>query len=250
MPFSVVLMPADVKAPPPPYRAAVMAAVQANGGRISAGGVVRLGDGGEFLIEMSDLWPKRLSPGVCRVVFDVALRTNTYVDTAGSDSAPLKIKGSTLDTPPEQGRAVMIPNPAALCVELQGRLSRWNRETGQLRANGVIGPDDLPLEPPPAPGAEPRLASDPSGIAARCESWSREMATRLGWRFVRGVVTRNAQWGVVWRADIAPEADPSTWMRDSCWRAPGSDANGRIRISHRPLRMLDESKSIEPLALK
>ncbi len=248
MPFAIMLMPADVEAPPPPYQRAVDAAVLANGGHIRPGGVVRLADGGEFVIETHDFWPKRLTPGVCRVIFDAALATNTYIYTALSDVAPLKVKGSKLDTPPEIGPAVIVANPVALCAKLQGRLTRWNRQMERSRIDGVTGFDDQPLEPPPAPGAEPRLASDASGIAARCESQARQMATRLGWRFVRGVVTQNAQWGVVWRADIAPQPDPSTWMRNSCWRAPRAKAGGGVSFSSRPLRMFDGSKSIEPLS--
>ena len=248
MPFAIMLMPANVEAPPPPYQAAVMEAVRANGGRVSTAGVVQLADGGEFVFESNDFWPKRLSPKVCRVVFYAALRTNTYVNTGGSDLVPLTVKGSTLDTPPEMGPAVIIPTPDDLCAKLQVRLTRWNSEMGRLRAEGVIGPDDQPLEPPPAPAAEPRLLSDASGIAAKCEAQSRLMAASLGWKFVRGVVTQNAKWGVVWRADIAPDADPSTWMRDSCWRAPRAKVPGGISFSSRPLRMFDESKSIKPPA--
>lgn len=248
MPFAIMLMPADVEAPRPPYQAVVMEAVRANGGRLNRAGLVQLPDGGEFVFESNDFWPRRLSPKVCRIVFDSALRTNTYVNTAGSDLVPLKVKGSTLDTPPEMGPAVTIPNPYDLCAKLQGRLTRWNSEMGRLRAEGVIGPDDEPLEPPPAPGAEPRLASDASGIAAKCESQSRQMAAGLGWKFVRGVVTQNAEWGVVWRADIAPDADSSTWFRVSCWRPPRAKAPAGISFSSRPLRMFDESKSIKPLA--
>ncbi len=250
MPFAIMLMPADVEAPPPPYQAVVMEAVRANGGRMSGAGVMRLPDGGEFVFKSNDFWPKRLSPEVCPIVFDSALRTKTYLDTGGSDLVPLKVEGSTLAIPPEMARAVIISNPDDLCAKLQVRLTRWNREMGRLRADGVIGPDDQPLEPPPTPGAEPRLTSDASGIAARCESQSRKLAARLGWKFVRGVVTQNPKWGVVWRADIALDADPSTWMRESCWRAPRAKASGGISFSSRPLQMFDESKSIKPLAVE
>lgn len=250
MPFAIMLMPADVEAPPPPYQAVVMEAVRANGGRVSGAGVVQLPDGGEFVLGSNDFWPKRLSLGVCRIVFESALGTNTYVNTGGSDLVPLKVKGSALDTPAEMSPAVIIANPADLCATLRVRLTRWNREMRQLRADGIIGPDDQPLEPPPAPGSEPRLVSDTSGVAAQCESHSRQLAASLGWKFVRGVVTQNPTWGVVWRADIAPDADPSTWMRESCWRAPRAKGAAGISFSSRPLQMFDESESIKPLAAK
>jgi hypothetical protein len=225
-----------------------MAAVQENGGRVGPGGVVRLAKGGKLVIERNQFWPQRLSPEICRVVFDSAVRSNTYINTAGSDLAPLKVKGSTLKTPPEMGPAIVVATPGALCANLRGRLARWNAEMGRLRAEGAIGPDDQPLEPPPAPGTEQRLSGDASGVAAQCEAYGRQIATELGWRLVRSVVTQNDRWGVVWRADIAPDADPSTWSRESCWRSPRANATGGISISSRPLRMFDESKSIEPLS--
>jgi hypothetical protein len=209
--------------------------------------LVRLADGGEFVVERNDFWPKRLSPGVCRVVFDAALRTNTYVQTAGSDASPLKVSGSTLEIPPDLGPAVVVADAGALCAKLQGRLARWNGEMTLMRAEGMFGRDDEPLEPPAAPGAEPRVASDASGIAAKCESQERQVADRLGWRLVRAIVTRNAQWGVVWRADIAPDADPSTWMRESCWQPRRAAARGTIIVSSQPLLMFDKSQSLEPL---
>lgn len=245
MPFAIMLMPADVEAPPPPYRGAVEAAVQANGGRTGEDGVVRLADGGAFIFETDDFWSRRLSAGVCRIVFDAALRTNSYVDTEGSDVAPLKVEGSTVAIPPEMGPAIVVSSPAALCAKLRLRLTRWRHQEGRLRRQGVIGADGEPLEPPSAPGTEPRLPNDPSGIAVHCESQAREMASQLGWKLVRSVTTRNAQWGVVWRADIAPEADPATWMRESCWRRAGKHPSRGF--SSRPLRMFDKSKSIEPL---
>ena len=247
MPFTIMLMPADVEAPPPAYAAAIEAAAATNGGRINPAGVVRLADGGEFVVDRNDFWPKRLSPGVCRVVFDAALRTNTYVETAGFDVEPLKVNGSTLQIPPDLGPAVVVADAGALCAKLQGRLARWNGEMTLMRAEGVVGRDDVLPEPPAAPGAEARVASDASGIAAKCESGERQMADRLGWRLVRAMVTRNADWGVVWRADIAPDADPSTWMRESCWQPRRAAARGSITVSVRPLRMFDKSQSIEPL---
>ena len=118
---------------------------------------------------------------------------------------------------------------------------------GRLRREGVIGVDDQPLEPPPNPGTEPRLSRDTSGVAAKCEAQGRKMASRPGWTFVRSVVTRNAQWGVVWRADIAPQADRATWFRDSCWGVTGIRGDEGISFSSRPLEMFDQSKNIKPL---
>ncbi len=253
MPFAIELMvanPADLHTPLPYYSMAIEQSVRANGGHLTPRGVVSLADGGQFIFENNDFWPKRLTPDVCRVVFDAALHTNTYVDTGGSDVAPLKVKGSTLKTPTDMGPAVVVANSDVLCTILQSRLTRRNQDMGQLRREGVIGADDQPLEPPPSPGTETRLSSDPSGLAVECEADERKMASRLGWKFVRSMVTRNAQWGVVWRADIAPEADPATWFRESCWRATGNHGKGGISMSSRPLRMFDASQDIKPLPAK
>ncbi len=247
MTFAISFMPADLEAPPPAYKAAIGAAVQANAGRIGPGGVVRLADGGEFVAQTGDVWPKTLTVQVCRVVFDVASRTNTYIETAGSDATPLKVKGSMVEAPTDLGPPMVVATPDVLCAELRNRLARWNRETGPLRDHGEIDANDEPLEPPPVPGAEQRLTNDPSGVAAHCESTLRKMAAPPGWKFVRSLVTRNPQWGVVWRADLAPDPDPLTWMREVCWREPSFQAMGRIRLSIRPPRMFDETKSIGPL---
>src|ERR1051325_11415174 len=103
MPFAIMLMPADVYAPPPHYRAAVEAAVRAHDGHAGAHGLVRTADGGQFIFANNDIWPKRLTLDVCRIVFDAALHTNTYVSTAGSDATPLKVEGSSLAAPTELG---------------------------------------------------------------------------------------------------------------------------------------------------
>lgn len=252
MPFTIMLIPADVTAPPPHYKTAIERAVEANGGQIAPHGVVRLADGGQFVFENDDFWLKRLTPDVCRVVFDAALRTNTYVTNGGSafDLVPLKVKGSTLKIPSDLGPAVVAANPDVLCTNLQRRLTHWNRDMARLRREEVIGADEQPLEPPPDPGQEPRLSNDPSGIAAKCEATTREITSNLGWKFVRRVVTRNVQWGVVWRADVAPTADPATWFRDSCWRASGTHGKGGVSMSSRPLVMFDKTKDIKPLPVE
>ncbi len=247
MPFAIMLMPADLDAPLPHYKTAIERAVHANGGELAPHGVVRLADGGQFVFKNDYFWPKRLTSGVCRVIFDTALHTDTYVTTGGSDVAPLKVKGSTLDIPSELGPAVVAASPDVLCAKLRGRLARWIKEMGQLRREGVIDADDQPLEPPADPGTEPRLHGRPSGTAAKCEASEREETSKLGWKFVRSIVTRNAQWGVVWRADIAPESDPATWFRESCWRVRGTRGESGISTSSRPLMMFDKTQSIIPL---
>src|SRR5882724_8064798 len=119
MPFTIMLMPADVNAPLPHYKMAIERAIQTNGGKLAPHDVVRLADGGQFIFESGNFWLKHLTPDVCRVVFDVAIRTNTYVSNggSGSDLVPLKVKGSTLNTPPDLGPAIVVANPNVLCVK-------------------------------------------------------------------------------------------------------------------------------------
>jgi len=68
MPFTIILMPADVSAPQPHYKMAIERAIEANGGQIAPHGLVRLTDGGQFVVENNDFWLKRLTPGVCREI--------------------------------------------------------------------------------------------------------------------------------------------------------------------------------------
>lgn len=250
MPFFIELMPAnpgDLSTPPPHYSMAIEQAVRASDGHLGPRGAVSLNDGGQFIFENNHFWPKRLTPDVCRAIFDAALHTNTYVDTGGSDVSPLKVKGSTLKTPSDMGPAVVVANSDVLCTILQSRLTRWNQDMGRLRREGVIDANDQPLEPPSDPGTEPRLSSDPTGLAAQCEEDERKAYSSLGWKFVRSVITRNAQWGVVWRADVAPEADRATWFRVSCWRSRSTVGKEGISISSRPLEMFDKSQNAKLL---
>lgn len=244
MPFPIMLMAADLNAPLPSYEVVVKASVHANGGRF-AHRVARLADGGEFAFDGNDLWARQLTGDVCRVVFDTALRTNSYVSTAGSEATPLKIAGTTLAIPPELGRPAVVSSPDALCGKLRSRQARWNRDMGKLRREGVVDADGQPLQPPADPGKEPRVAHDRSGIAADCEEAEGKMNLPLGWKLVRRVVTRNTQWGVIWRADIATDPDPNMWMRETCWRSQ----HGRqgLNFSSQPLTMFDPSQSVAPL---
>ena len=250
MSFAILLLPADLNVPLPQYKTAIEQAVRVNGGRLVSRNVVQLADGGQFTFENEEFWPARLTNGVCRVIFDVALHTGTLVTNGGSgaDMAPLKVKGSTVTSPPDLEPSVPVANPDALCAELQRRLTGWNRDMGRLRREGVIGVDDQPLAPPLDPGTEPRMWNDTSGIASACEANARKTVSRLGWKFVRSIVTRNEHWGVVWRADVAPRVtDRGSWFRDSCWRVRGTRGEGGLSMSSRPLMMFNKADNIRLL---
>jgi hypothetical protein len=206
-----------------------------------------MGDGGQFVFSDSNFWIDRLTPDVCRVLFDAALRTNNYLDGggSGSDLVPVKVRGSTLKTPAEFGPPVIVENSNVLCATLQVRLTHWNQDMARMRRERIIDANGQMLEPPPDPGKELRLSTDASGVAAECGSFARKFASGLRWKLMGTMLTWNAQWGVVWRADFAPEPDPAMWFRETCWREPGK--KGGIHISDSPLNMFDKSQSVRPL---
>jgi hypothetical protein len=69
------------------------------------------------------------------------------------------------------------------------------------------------------------------------------MAKR-GLKVIRKVVSQNAQYGVVWRADITTPGYSGPPFRMTCWRIPG---HTDYSIFVRPLEMFDGSQSIHPL---
>ena len=249
MSFAVTLLPAHVEEARPAYAAALKIALESTGGSIDSEGRVSLPDGGVFRFEGVDFWLNAITPKACNIIFKVARQNNTYVTNGGggADLVPLTVKDSTVSVPPELGAAEVVATPASLCSKLRSRLAHWNNTERRLRAQGIIGADGKLLQPSPNPGTELRLTSDPSGMAAKCERQSRQMASQLGWRFVRSVITRSEAWGVVWRADVAPEADPKTWFREFCYKSPQAGRSRKVTFSTRPLQMFDSSETVGPL---
>jgi hypothetical protein len=245
MAFQVYLLPTTASPPQAQIEADVRAAIAADGGRFERDGVtvvtsdglrITLGGGGHFLVD-------KLSPSFCRIVFNAAQRSNSTVDTDGSGAAPLRMKGSGGATRYVRMRTEPIADPVALCARLGRELQDWKLSIHESQSNGELGPDEQPLEPPPTPGTEARLTADSTGVAAHCEAIQRTMAL-LGWKIVRRVVSQNAQYGVVWRADVTSPGDRSQPSRLICWRRPG---RADYAIVDRPLEMFDPSASIPPL---
>ena len=245
MPFHVYLSPTDASPPAAQIEADVRGAIAAEGGRIDPDGVafvtkdglrVTLGDrDGHFLVD-------QLSPSFCRILFSAAQRSNTTVDREGTDLTPLQMKGSHGATLYDRIQTDPIADPTALCARLGRDLQDWKRLVSEDQANGVLGPDEQPLEPPPTPGSEARLTSDPTGVADHCAATQQSLAL-FGWKVVRQVVSRNPQYGVVWRADVTMPGggEPS---RVICWKRPG---RADYSVIDRPLTMFDPSASIPPL---
>jgi hypothetical protein len=241
MPFQIYLSPTTASPPAAQIEADVRAAIAAEGGRIDRDGatlvtldgltVTLAGDGGRFLVD-------QISPSFCRILFNAAQLTNSTVNRGGTDLTPLQMKGSRGET--GGMRTDPIADPAALCARLERNLQDWNRTVSADQANGILGPDEQLLGPPPTPGAEPRLTTDTTGVASHCE----QMMGKLGWTIVREVVSQNPQYGVVWRGDVTLPGGGSEPSRMICWRAPGRAGYSMIS---RPLTMFDASQSIPPL---
>jgi hypothetical protein len=245
MPFSIEFMPTTATAPPPALQPALQTVVAAKAQQITKDGETwRTGDGAAFRLADNVISLKRLSPGLCSIVFDAAQQTNSYIAMNGSDATPLKMKDSKGETPADLPKALTIESAPELCTRLRVNLRAWNRFVREARADGTLGQDEQPLEPPADPGTEVRLANDTTGVAAHCEKAFGDMNARLGWKRLRTVISQNPQWGVVWRTDTAPDDDPGSVFRDTCWRRPRHHG---IAFSTRPLDMFDPAASIGPL---
>ncbi len=112
----------------------------------------------------------------------------------------------------------------------------------QVQADARANPGERLLDPPPpAPGTEARLTTDPTGVVAHCDALQPELA-KQGLTVVRKVVSQNPKYGVIWRADVTSSAEGGAESRLICWR--GRD--GFSFFDH-PLQMLDPAESIPPL---
>jgi hypothetical protein len=246
VPFQVYLTPTTASPPDAQVQSYVRAAIAAEGGSLGPDGVaLRTSDGAKVIVasDAEHFEVDQLSPSFCRMLFSAALRSNSTIERGGADVTPLKMKGSRGATRYLRLRTDPIASPTELCARLQRDLEDWNRFVRDAKSDGVLGPDGEFLEPPAAPGIETRLSSDPSGVAERCQA---DFA-KLGWKIIRSVVSRNTQYGVVWRADVALPGRPHNVSRTICWRRPGQDGPGSYSFEDRPLEMFDPAQSVAPL---
>lgn len=98
----------------------------------------------------------------------------------------------------------------------------------------------LPPIPPDAPqGSETVISGEDDAVTIQCAGDFDGTWAAPGPQNPRRVlVTSNAEWGTVWRADAAPYDEPGRLWRVVCWK------NGALI---RPLEMTDASQSIPPL---
>ncbi len=108
----------------------------------------------------------------------------------------------------------------------------------------TLGPEGQPLGPPPSPGSEPRLNTDQTGVVAHCDVVGQALEKR-GMKVLRKLVSRNSEYGVVWRADMSAPGDVHAQSRLICWKIPG---RSDFSFVDRPLEMLGPSDSIPPLS--
>ena len=143
--------------------------------------------------------------------------------------------------------ASVAADPPALCRRLQPAFRAWARFEKAQQAEGLAGPDGDLLGPPGDPGAELRLAADPSGVAARCAARDGEVSSRGHWKTVTTVISQSPKWGTVWRADVMTGDGADSMFREICWRPPRS-THGEVAVTIQPLQMFDPARSLAPLA--
>jgi hypothetical protein len=132
---------------------------------------------------------------------------------------------------------VYLPPAAAPLAEV--------RFLTDARPDDPLGPDGVLLGPPPAPGTEARLNTDTTGVAAHCLALQQQLAKR-GLKAVRQIISQNAKYGVVWRADLVVGSDgDGAAMRLTCWRIP---RQADYFVLLQPLQMFDPTQSVPPLA--
>lgn len=245
MPFSVILLPTNASPSVERVEATIRSIVQVEVGPLDANGMVRPPGLPPFALRDNAFALKRLSPVVCRTIFDAARRTKSYVLTSGRAHPPLMIRGSAGEAPEDLGPATVVADPSALCRQLKVALTDWDHDIAQAQADGDLDANDQPIEPPPEPGAAPRLDHDNSGVADKCAAMVRQQMKHLGWKITRTLVTQDPKWGIVWRADVeTPDADP-VGTREVCWRRAPPHA-GFVLSSH-PMIMFDPKESLTPL---
>jgi len=130
---------------------------------------------------------------------------------------------------------VHLPLAAAILTEV--------RYLTDAQSDEGLGPGGLPPGPPMSPGMEARMTTDPTGVVAHCLMVQQPLAKR-GLKIVHQLISRNAAYGVVWRADLAGPDGDAAEMRFVCWKIPGSV---NYSFLAQPLQMFDPSQSIPPL---
>ncbi len=248
MPFTVMLLPTTASESSAVVEQRMRMAVARDATASGSDGTFRTADGGAFSFDGSDFRLTTLSPGICRLVFDAAAASNSYVDTGGDDATPLAVRGVKGQTPDDLPKARRFADSKALCAALRQRLRSWNRIVREGQLDGMMGPEGQPLSPPADPGAEPRLKGTLSGVAADCQRAVESEFKSTNWKLGPVVVSQNPTWGVVWRADVTIDNVPEPDTRYLCWRHAGPHPG--LVISSQPLTMFDPDKSVAPLKVE
>jgi hypothetical protein len=241
----------ETTASPPHARVeeAMRSAIVAEGGSVDPDGVtLHAADGARVRISggLTRLEVEQLSPSFCRMLFAGARAANLLINRAGPGVAPLRVAGATGSLRELRLRTQLIANPAALCERLGRDLKDWNQFVADGQKDGSLGPDGQPLFPPPDPGGEPRVApADAADLAGGCQDFARRFTERGGGTLRRWMISRNAQYGLVWRGDLAMGPTPAEAFRLTCWTSPTGKPG--LRFASQPLTMFDPKDSVPPL---
>jgi hypothetical protein len=139
MPFPVELTGSTASPSQVHIAAEVRTAINREAAKLDAGGLVlRTADGAEFQLtgDGSSFLINQFSPDLCQLIFDVARRTNSFVDRGGSDVTPLQMKGSSGSMRYVRMHTDVLASPNELCARLRGDLASGTNssEKGKLWA--------------------------------------------------------------------------------------------------------------------
>jgi len=161
----------------------------------------------------------RISPIVCKIVFNATVATNTRLTNLDLPELSLVMNGEADQAFVD--RSEPVQDAARLCARLKQVSRAWMTAM-------ATPPPELMSAPSGDPGEEEVLDADPTGVAARCEEILDQITRHASRRIVRRMVSRNLTVGVVLRADIQAGDDPTSTQRDWCWQSPET---GKLVVS-------------------
>lgn len=94
-----------------------------------------------------------------------------------------------------------------------------------------MGPQHPDIKTPPLDPTGEVAVDEQFEFSARCLAFSAPFLLNSNWELQRGLVTRSAEWGLIWRGDyaIADLAAPHLINRIMCWE--GADGKLLIEIA-------------------
>ena len=136
MSFDIYLIASTATPPPAEFHRDIRAAIASAGGRVESDGeLIDSPDGFQFeMYGGSSFSLTGLTPGVCKIVFASAQRTNAYIVTAGGGDLPaLKVKGTQGRPPRGVSPIQIVADPKSLCVKLGKGFDAWSGYANDVR---------------------------------------------------------------------------------------------------------------------